>query len=62
MDKACERCRVEKGIEEGLVREIAGLERRLEDESADRTKILADWDKKNATLRSLGLSTIPQPE
>jgi len=62
IDKACERCRVEKGVYDNMVREISQLEKRLEKDDADRAKILADWDKKNLTLRSLGLPTIPQPE
>lgn len=62
IDKACERCRVEKGVYDNMVHEISILEKRLEKGDAEQAKVLADWDKKNATLRSLGLPAVPQPE
>jgi len=62
MAKACERCRVEKGIAESLSREIMTLEHKLEDVNVDRVQVLTEWDKKNATLRSMGLTTIAPPE
>lgn len=52
-----ERQRVEKKIYEGIVVELKNLERQL-DSGADRAEIQREWDKKNATLRSMGLKTM----
>lgn len=52
-----ERQRVEKKIYEGIVVELKSFERQL-DSGADRAEIQREWDKKNATLRSMGLKTM----
>ena len=52
-----ERQRVEKKIYDGIMVDFKALERRL-DSGADHAEIQQEWDKKNATLRSLGLRTM----
>ena len=56
-----ERLRVERTIYEGTLAETKILESRLA-KGEPRTPIEAEWDKKNATLRSMGIMTIPMPE
>lgn len=60
--KSCERCRIEKGVRESFERDISKLAQKIEADEGNQSEIVKEWDKKNATLRSMGLSTIPLPE
>ena len=62
VEKACERTRIEKGIYENVLHELARIEQVLECNGVDRGALMLKWDKKNAMLRSMGLRTIPIPE
>ena len=62
IEKACERCRVEKGVIDDIERDLTKLEERFGRSDSNRAEIIAEWDQKNETLRSLGLPTVPHPE
>ena len=55
----CERQKVEVGIFQDIERELQGLSPRLD--GPEREGVLSEWNKRNATLRSLGLPTVPIP-
>lgn len=56
----CRRLSIEKTIADNVADEMSRLEKNMKDDN--RLEIMKEWEKKNVSLRSLGLQTIPLPE